>query len=258
MSELTCINFQITDRIAHIELARPPLNVLTMTALTEIGQVLESTINTPGVCAVLFTATPEARAFCAGVEITEYRGTTAYQTLMAFHDLFRLLDEMGKPVVVAVNGTALGGGCDLAVFADIVIASEQATFALPEVRVGLFPTLASVLLPQMIGAKRAAHMILTGAQINAQTAANWGLVSHLVTAEQMTAKIEEVLQSLRLLSAASLGMARRALHSNTVLNVGEALQRVEKLYLEQLMSLEDATEGVTALVEKRRPEWKDR
>jgi cyclohexa-1,5-dienecarbonyl-CoA hydratase len=258
MSDLTCINFQITDRIARIELARPPLNILTLAALGEIRQALEETLNARGVCGVLFSAAPESKAFSVGVEIGEYRGPQAYQMLMAFHDIFRQLEELGKPVVAAVDGTVLGGGCDLVAFADIVIATERVTFALPEIRVGLFPPFASVFLPQVIGPKRAAEMILTGAQISAQTAAAWGLISHLVPAEQLMSKTEEVLQSLRALSAASLEMAHRALHLNATLDFAGTLARVEKLYLEQLLSLEDASEGVTALIEKRRPVWRDK
>ncbi|HZS03987.1 MAG TPA: enoyl-CoA hydratase/isomerase family protein [Blastocatellia bacterium] len=252
------INFRITDRIARIELARPPLNLLTMAALRQIHEALDETLNTCGVCAVLFSAEPGARAFSVGVEPGECRRLTAWQTLEAFHDIFRLLDDLGKPVVAAVDGAVMGGGCELAAFADIVIATERATFAQPEIKVGLFPPFASVFLPQVIGPKRAAEMILTGAQISARTAAAWGLASRVVAPENLAAETEEVLQQLRAMSAASLEMARRALHLNATLDFREALQRVAKLYLEQLMSLEDAEEGVTALLEKRKPVWKDK
>ncbi|HWQ34464.1 MAG TPA: enoyl-CoA hydratase-related protein [Blastocatellia bacterium] len=258
MPDLTCINFELADRIARIELARPPVNILTLKMLDEIREVLEQIGDKRGICAVLFSAVPESRAFSVGLEIGEYRGPNAYQMLMAFHDLFRLLDELGRPVIAAVDGAVLGGGCELAAFADIVIATERATFALPEIRVGLFPPFASVFLPQVIGPKRAAEMILTGLQLNARTAAAWGLVGHVVAPEQLAEKTGEVLDSLRSLSAASLELARRALHLNPTLDFRAALERVEKLYLEQLMSLEDAGEGITALVEKRRPVWQDR
>lgn len=258
MSDYSSIKFRIVDRIAHIELAQPPLNVLTMAAMQEIRQVLDETLNAHGVCAVLLSAVPEARSFSVGIELGECRGATAFQMLNAFHDIFRALDDLGRPVIASVDGAVLGGGCELVAFADLVIATERTTFAQPEIKVGLFPPFASVILPQVIGPKRAAEMIFTGMQINAQTAAAWGLVSRVVATDQLAAKTEEVLQSLRAMSAASLEMARRALHLNAPLDFRAALRGVEKLYLEQLMTLDDAAEGVTALMERRRPVWKDR
>lgn len=258
MPDLTCLNFQITDRIARLELSSPPLNILTRTMLGEIRQALESIADEPGICAVLLTAAAESRAFSVGIEISEYRGATAYQMLMDFHDIFRLLDEIGKPVVAAVDGAALGGGCELVAFADLVIATERATFALPEIRVGLFPPFAAVFLPQVIGHKRAAEMMMTGAQVSARTAAAWGLAGHVVAPEQLAASTEDLLSGLRAMSAAALELTRRALHLNATLDFHAALARIEKLWLEQAMSLDDAAEGLAALVEKRRPVWKDR
>jgi len=252
------INFTLAERIARIELARPPLNVLNIAAMQEINRALEGLARERGVCAVLLTAVAGSRAFSAGVDIGEHRAETVYRMLESFHNIFRGLDELGKPVVAAVDGAALGGGCELVAFADIVIATDRATFAQPEIRVGVFPPLAAVFLPQVIGPKRAAEMILTGAQINARTAAAWGLVSHLVTPDQLTAKTEEVLQNLKHLSAASLEMARRALHLNAMLDFRETLKRVERLYLEQLMSLKDVEEGLAAFAEKRKPVWRDK
>jgi cyclohexa-1,5-dienecarbonyl-CoA hydratase len=252
------IHFSLTDRIARIELARPPLNVLTMAGMQEINRAIEATTRERGVCAVLLAAAAGSRAFSAGVDISEHRGSTVYRMLTTFHDIFRGLEELGKPVVAAVDGPALGGGCELVAFADLVIASERATFAQPEIKVGVFPPFAAVFLPQVIGPKRAAEMIFTGAQLNARTAAAWGLVSYVVAPEQLAAKTEEVLQNLRAMSAASLEMARRALHLNATLDFREMLQRVERLYLEQLMAMEDPEEGIAAFIEKRKPVWRDK
>jgi cyclohexa-1,5-dienecarbonyl-CoA hydratase len=252
------INFSLADRLARLELARPPLNVLTIAAMQEINHALDLTTRERGVCAVVFTAAAGSRAFCAGVDIGEHRADTVYRMLETFHDIFRKLDEVGRPVVAAVDGAALGGGCELAAFADIVIATERATFAQPEIRVGVFPPFAAVFLPQVIGPKRAAEMIFTGASLTARTAAAWGMVNHIVAPEQLAAKTEEVLQNLRAMSAASLEMARRALHLNLTLDFHETLKRVERLYLEQLMSLRDVKEGLSAFTEKRKPVWQDK
>ncbi len=252
------IVFRFTDRIARIEFARPPLNIMNIAMMQEIRRALEPISCERSVCGVLLTAAAEARAFTAGVDIGEHRPESAYRMLEAFHDIFRELEELGKPVVAAIDGAALGGGCELAAYADIVLATERAVFAQPEIKVGVFPPFAAVFLPQVIGPKRAAEMILTGAQLSARTAASWGLVNHVVAPEQLSAKTEEVLQSLRKMSAASLEMARRALHLNQTLDFRETLRRVERLYLEQLMSLTDAEEGICAFLEKRQPEWQDR
>src|SRR5687767_468548 len=121
MSSYEHINFKIEDRVGRITLARAPLNVLHIAMMREIGDA------------------PDARAFSAGVAVEEHVPETIYQMLESFHNIFRTLETLARPVVALVNGAALGGGCELVAACDIVVASEQARFGQPEIKLGVFP-----------------------------------------------------------------------------------------------------------------------
>ncbi|MFN0123673.1 MAG: enoyl-CoA hydratase/isomerase family protein [Blastocatellia bacterium] len=252
------IRFAVVDRIARLELARPPHNVMTLGMLQEMRAALQSLTGMRGICAVLMTAAPGAQAFCAGVDLRELQGAQAFRTLETFHDLFRALHDSGKPLVLAVDGPVMGAGCELAAFADLVVAAEQTIFSQPEIQIGRFPPFASVFLPRVIGPKRAGEMILTGRYVDARQALLWGLVNQIVPRDQLGARTEEILQGMRQKSAASMELACRALRQGIAADFREVLERVERLYLEQLLSLDDAAEGLAALTAKRRPVWKDK
>ncbi|HEY9282946.1 MAG TPA: enoyl-CoA hydratase-related protein, partial [Pyrinomonadaceae bacterium] len=183
---------------------------------------------------------------------------TIYQMLDAFHDIFRALDALARPTVAVVDGAALGGGCELAAACDIVIASERARFGQPEIKLGVFPPVAAVLLPRVIGDKRARELVLTGELIEAPEALRLGLANHGVNSAQLEQKLQEVLGRLRELSSAALTMTRRALDAGRGYDLAELLARVETLYLNELMKTEDAAEGVRAFMEKRKPAWRNR
>jgi cyclohexa-1,5-dienecarbonyl-CoA hydratase len=186
----------------------------------------------------------------------EHRGDVAYQVLDAFHGILRQLDFYSKPTIAVVQDAALGAGCELAAFCDIVIAGERARFGLPEIKVGVFPTLASVYFPRIVGPKRAKEMILTGSLLTAREAASYGLVTYVVPDDQVQAKVHEVCEKLRKLSATVLEVARRAVAEASSMPIEEGLRHVEDLYLNQLMNLKDPEEGLAAFLEKRAPEWK--
>jgi cyclohexa-1,5-dienecarbonyl-CoA hydratase len=178
--------------------------------------------------------------------------------LDAFHAIFRALEQTGKPTIAVVDGAALGGGCELVAGCDIVIASERARFGQPEIKLGVFPPVATILLPRIIGDKRARELMLTGELIDAAEAARLGLVNYFVSAAQLSQKTEEILARLRELSAPALEATRRAIDLARGFSFDEALSRVENLYLNELMKTEDAREGVNAFMEKRKPAWRNR
>jgi cyclohexa-1,5-dienecarbonyl-CoA hydratase len=252
------IRFDIEDRVARVTLARPPLNVLDIAMMREIDRALARTAERRDVVAVVFDAAPEARAFSAGVSIEEHQAETIYQMLESFHSIFRTMEQAGKPAVAVVDGAALGGGCELTLGCDFVVSTERGRFGLPEIKLGVFPPVAAVLLPRVIGARRAREMVLTGEIIDAQEALRLGLVTHFVAADQLERKTQEILARLREMSAPALEMARRALDLARGHTFTQALDRAEDLYLNELMKTEDAQEGVRAFMEKRRPEWRNK
>jgi enoyl-CoA hydratase/carnithine racemase len=254
------IQFTVVNRVAYIVLNSPPLNVMTIAMMSEINAVLDQISKMPPgeICALAFAAAPECTAFSTGISIEDHRPTTAYQTLQEFHGIYRNLRIMGKPVVGVVNGQAFSSGCELVAFCDIVIASTAATFGQPELRFGIYPPTATVLLPRLIGTRRTTRMILFSEVLDAAEAQRAGLIDYVVPPEQLGAKAEELLNVLRSYSSPVLESARRALHTANFNDIEELLEQVEDQYLNQLMNLADATEGLDAFREKRKPVWRHR
>jgi cyclohexa-1,5-dienecarbonyl-CoA hydratase len=252
------IQFTIEDRVGRIKFARAPLNVFNIAMMREIGSALEECARTREMVAVVFEAAEGSRAFSAGVAIEEHAAETIYQMLEAFHDIFRALESMAKPTVAVVDGAALGGGCELVAACDIVVASERARFGQPEIKLGVFPPVAAIILPRIIGEKRARELVLTGEMIDAQEALRLGLVSYGVNSTQLERKMQEILNRLRELSAPALEATRRALDMGRGWSFTETLARIEHLYLNELMKTEDAGEGIRAFTEKRKPQWRNR
>jgi cyclohexa-1,5-dienecarbonyl-CoA hydratase len=250
------IQFAVTDRVARITFARPPVNVFNIAMMREIADAVNRVSLMQDVCAIVFTSASSTRAFSAGVSIEEHRAETAYQMLNTFHSIFRNLNMVSKPVIALVTGAALGGGCELAAFADIVIATQSARFGQPEIKIATFPPVASIILPKIIGEKKARELILTGELLTSQQALKLGLVNYVVEEADLEAKGEEILNGLKQSSASALEMARRALVETAGLDFDGALRRSEDIYLNRLMSCKDPQEGIEAFIAKRPPRWK--
>src|SRR4051812_16951578 len=130
--------------------------------------------------------------------------------LESFHSIFRTLEQLAKPTIAIVDGAALGGGCELVAACDVVIATDRSRFGQPEIKLGVFPPVACVLLPGIIGEKRARELILTGELIDPNEARNLGLVNHVVPQAELNAKTQEILSKFRELSGPALESAKRA------------------------------------------------
>jgi cyclohexa-1,5-dienecarbonyl-CoA hydratase len=251
------IKLIIEDRVARIIFARPPLNIFNVAMMREIGSVL-SECNGHDLVAIVFSGAADCRAFSAGVAVEDHVNDMVYQMLDSFHFIFRTLEQLGKPTIAVVDGAALGGGCELVAACDIVIASDRARFGQPEIKLGVFPPVASILLPSVIGEKRAREMVLTGEIIDAVEAHRIGLCNHVVPVAHLEQKLTEVLARLRELSGASLEYARHSLDLGRGRSLDAALREQENIYLHELMKSADANEGVKAFMEKRKPSWRHR
>jgi cyclohexa-1,5-dienecarbonyl-CoA hydratase len=254
--EFQHLRFQIDDRVARITFARPPLNVFNIAMMREMCEALNECLPLQDLAAIVFDAAPGSRAFSAGVAVEEHVPETVFQMLDSFHTVFRLLAQISRPVIALVDGPALGGGCELVAACDIVIASERARFGQPEIKLGVFPPVAAILLPRVIGEKRARELILLGDMIDAAEALRLGLVNYVVPGVELEPKLQGVLAKIRDLSAAALAMTRSALDLGGQTSFQSALTEVENLYLNELMRTEDANEGVRSFMEKRKPEWR--
>ena len=251
------IRLRIDDRVGRITFARPPLNVFNIEMMREIVKALGE-CNQRALVAIVFDADKNCRAFSAGVAVEDHVQDTIFQMLDAFHAIFRHLEQIAKPTIALVDGAALGGGCELVAACDIVIASDRSRFGQPEIKLGVFPPVAAVLLPHVIGEKRARELILTGEIIDAVEAGRLGLCNHVVPGAHLEPKLLEVLAKLRELSGTSLSFARQSLDLGRGRSIEDALSEQENVYLHELMKTHDANEGVKAFMEKRKANWRHR
>jgi cyclohexa-1,5-dienecarbonyl-CoA hydratase len=252
------IRFDVSDGVAKLTLNKPPLNVLDIAMMREINAALEEVGDDPSVKVLVFEAAEGSKAFSAGVDVSEHTADKVEEMIEVFHCIFRLLDKLEVPTVAVVGGAALGGGCELVLFCDMVIASEKASFGQPEIQVGVLPPIAVVALPAIIGPKKALEMVLIGDRIRAPEALQLGLVNKVVPPEELRAAADEFVSKLTRLSGAVLRLTKRAVRLGSVGSFADGLAAVEELYLGPLMSTEDANEGLAAFMEKRAPVWKDR
>src|SRR6266480_5292867 len=240
------IKFRIDDRIARVTFARPPVNIFNIAMMREINDALIQCAKLRELVAVVFSAAADCRAFSAGVAVEEHVEETIFQMLESFHAIFLTLEQLARPTIAVVDGAALGGGCELVAACDIAIASERARFGQPEIKLGVFPPVAVVLLPQVIGDKRARELILTGELIEAAEAMRVGLVNYVLPSNQLEQKTFELLSKLRDLSASALEHAKKAMDIGRGRSLDSELQEVENIYLHELMKTHDAPEGINA------------
>ncbi len=241
---------------ARITLRRPEHNLLNEALLLELAASLELLSANENVKLIVLDAA--GKVFCGGIDVGEYTPERAFQLIDAFHRVCIAMVEAPRPVIVVVNGPAIGGGAELAAFGDLLIATPRARFALPEITIGVFPPLASTMLPYLIGPKLALEMVLTGQAIAAERAAELGLVNRVVPEAQLDQALGQLLDRMAAQSGAVLAMAKKAVLGGVGLSLREALRFSMDVFLNELYRLEDSREGLRALIEKRKPEWKNR
>ncbi len=250
------IRTEAHDGLFTLTLNRPPLNVLHIPMMAEINAALEPMVRDESVAAIVLRA--EGKAFSAGVDIADHTAEKVGDMIRVFHDIFRKLARTDALTIAAVQGAALGGGCELAAFCDVVLTSTKAKFGQPEVMVGCFPPVAASVLPLKIGLHRAIEFNALGATIDATEAHRMGLASRLFTPEEFSTGVENYIAQIRKLSRPVLRLAKRATAMASSDAVLAHLEKAEHLYLNDLMQLSDAHEGLAAFMEKRSPNWTHR
>ena len=241
----------VSDGVATITIANPPVNVLTIAMLREMADAI-------GTCerakVIVFAA--EGAVFSAGVDVGEHREPHAAEMIASFRAVFDALMKFDGIALAAVDGAALGGGCELVCLCDVVVASERAEFGQPESQVGVLPPVASVLWTRAFGYRRAVDLLLTGSRVSARAMHDAGLVSRVVPHERFDAAVAEAVEHYRSMSRVVASHVKRACRIGAG-EIGAALKQIEALYLNSLMKSKDADEGLRAFLEKRAPQWKD-
>ena len=248
------IDAAVDRGVLRITLKRPPLNIMGLSMLAEIQAALNGLGRNPGLRAILFAA--EGKVFSAGTDVRDHLPPHLEKMLSAFHAIFRTLDALGVPAIARVDGAALGGGCELAVFCDWVFATPKSSFGFPEIKLGVFPPAAAAFLSSLIGSRQAADLILTGRTVMPEEAANIGLITKVSATLTIEDDIEKILERLREMSPDALRAARQALRKAQGRPFAEALTTAEKVYLAELPKSPDMEEGLKAFLEKRPPKWK--
>jgi enoyl-CoA hydratase len=253
---------EVDEPIGVITLNRPAvLNALRSGLLDELGEALAEMERDPRVRAVVLTGAGE-KAFAAGADIGELNAlaTAGSGTEQARRGqaLTRQIERMRKPVVMAINGFALGGGCELAMAGDILIASENAKFGQPEVNLGLIPGYGgSQRTTRLVGKGMAAYLCLTGEIIDAKEALRIGLVQRVVPAAELMSEAKRVASVIASKAPLAIAACKRAINNGAHLSMDDALE-LEALEFGSLVNTEDIKEGTSAFLEKRKPTWKGR
>lgn len=252
---------RVAARLEHdgsvlwLELDAPPANVLDTVMVQSLRKAVEAARTMPGLRLMVFTGSGDHFSYGASVE--EHLPDRVAGMLGEFHGLFRDLMEMDIPLLAYVRGRCLGGGLELASFCDWLWAEETATLSQPEIKLGVFAPLGSVLLPWRCGAQ-ATGLLLTGESVDAISALTMGLADHVVPVEEGKTILDQwIRDNLLPLSASSLRRARRAARWSFHRTLAGDLNAVERFYLEDLMATPDAEEGIRAFLEKRNPVWSD-
>src|ERR1700688_469352 len=251
-----CIRYSVEGAVARLTLHRPEHNLLNESMLRELADGIGMIGDMSSVKLIILDAT--GKVFSGGVDIGEYTSARAFSMLDAFHAACVAMVEAVQPILVIVDGPAIGGGAELIAYGDLVVATPRARFALPEITIGIFPPLASTMFPHIIGPKRALELVLTGEAITAERALELGLVNRLVPESQLQAAVNELIGKITAQSGAVLVMAKKAVLGGMGMSLRDFLHNSMSIFLNELYRLEDSQEGLRALLEKRKPQWKNR
>src|SRR3984957_1929445 len=252
-SKLARLTVDTDSLVARIVLRHAPLNVIDIAMMEELAQTLAELELRPNISVVLLSGA--GKAFSAGVDVAAHTPDKVEEMLSKFHGVIRLLIASRKVTIAAVHGHCLGGGAELAMVCDMVYTADSAQWGFPEIKLGCYPPVACTALAALVGQKRAAELILTGRTISGTQAAEMGLANRAVAAEELAGVVDQTVQELVRLSPAALAVTKKAIYAWDSMHFDKGLARAEKLYLEELMKTSDAQEGISAFMEKRRPDW---
>ncbi len=247
------IKLDKAGEIAKITLSKPPLNIFGTEDLRLLPEIFDEISYEPGIKAI--TIESDQKVFSAGVDIAEHSKNNMKLMLKAFHKVFFKMLELEIPTISLVKSSCIGGGCELALFSDFVLASQKAYFSQPEIKIGCFPSVSLVYFPYITGHKKALEMILTGNKILAEEALGCGLINQVFPEENFDAKAQEFIDSIIFNSPSVLKTTLNTYKKLHYPEIRKKLACSEKAYFEELIHLEDAGEGIRSFLEKRPPVW---
>ena len=254
------IKYEVKENIAYVTINRPQaMNALNMDVLNELFDAFTAIDKSEEIRAVILTG--EGKAFVAGADIAQMHKLNALegrQMMTMGHNVMNLIENNTKPVIAAVNGFALGGGCELAMACDMRIASEKAKFGQPEVGLGIIPGFGGTQrLARLVGKGMAKYMILSAEMIKADEAFRIGLVEKVVAPEELLAEAERIAKVIASKAPIAVSTAKSAINNGYDMDLKSA-SRFEIETFTAAFGSEDKTEGMAAFLEKRAPEFKNK
>ena len=249
------IDVQFDGALATLTLQRPPRNLLSIEMMEQVNAALLDLRGRRELKVLVIRGAGEA--FCGGVDVEDLTKDKIARALQVFHRIFETMRLLDVIAVAAVDGDAFGGGFELAIGCNLVLASERARFAVPEIKLGLFPAQACVVLPRAAPRRKAMEWILTGDEIGASELQSFGLVNRVYPDAHFEDGVRDFVGQLTARSGPVLSLAKRAQIESYYAGLEEALYKAENLYLRELLALDDPHEGIRAFLEHREPRWRE-
>jgi len=248
----------LQERSATLTFGRPPLNILDLDLLAALDDMIVE-LGTDHELQVLFVRGAGEKAFSAGVSVHDHTPDKVERMLLSFHGALAKLRDLEALTVALVDGHCLGGGMELALACDLVLATERSRFGQPEIALGCYPPVAAALYPQRIGSGRTLELLLTGRTFDCAEAAHLGFVhERLPDRAALDGRASELGLAILRQSAAVTRLTKRAVRAGESRPYPAALAEAERLYLRELTATADMAEGILAFTEKRPPVWKHR
>jgi len=256
MSEYKHLKFEKADGVARITFDRPKHNVLNIEMMDELIATLGELVTDVNLkCLVLHGS---GANFCAGVEVGDHKPAMAPKMIVTFNHIFELIDQLEVPTIAAVHGACLGGGMEVAIACDIIVAGHSALFGQPEIKLGFLPPYAAVRLPHLVGPSKALEICTTGKRYHAKEAQQMGMVSHAVEDAQLVETTDNLVKEIQANSPLIIRLNKQAVKKHLGMALPQAIQSVSDLFLNSLMKTEDVLEGIKSFEEKRKPVWKNK
>ncbi|MGD9346410.1 MAG: enoyl-CoA hydratase/isomerase family protein [Candidatus Aminicenantes bacterium] len=251
------IIFSFKGETAFLTINRPPVNILDIATMEEMNDALDRLMDNPGIKVLVISGTGE-KAFSAGVDVSDHTEDKVDRMLEVFHGIFRKMSKLDQVTVAAIKGLTLGGGCEVAIFCDTIIAADNVKIGQPEIKLAVFPPIALLIFPRLVGLKRASELLLSGKVIDGKEAERIGLINKVVPLESFDAEVQDFIQPFLGLSSVGIKYSKKGINLGLETNFADGLEKVEKIYREELMASEDAHEGLKSFLEKRKPIWKNK
>ncbi len=254
------VNYVVEEGIALVTINHPPVNALDQKTVSELGQAMDELEKRPEAKIIILTGGGD-KAFVAGADITAFTGlnrVTAEQFALSIQSILLKMEGSKKVVICAINGLALGGGCEVAMACDIRIASEKAKLGQPEVNLGVMPGAGGTQrLPRLVGKGRAMELVFTTDAISADEARAIGLVNRVVPPGSLLEEAKKMAKKILAKGPVAITLAKRAINEGLEMDLKEGLKLEAKLF-GQLFDTFDMREGVKAFLEKRSPRFENR